>query len=88
MILRQLSLVHKTQFALFDLLGFYVAYILVVTDVSGQPVGDIFKRQAVFLISLTFQMGPRGCPETSGINHQSTLRKFPEVRISHTKVEA
>jgi hypothetical protein len=88
MILGQLSLVHKPQFALFALLGFYAAYILVVADVSGQPVGYIFKGQTVFLDSLTFQMGPRDCPETSGINHQSTLRKYPEERISHTKVEA
>jgi hypothetical protein len=87
MILRKLSLVHKQQFALSALLGFYAAYILVVIDVSGQPVGYIFKVHAVFLDSLTFQMGPRGCPGTSGINHQSKLRKFPEVRISHTKVE-
>jgi hypothetical protein len=87
-ILRQLSLVHKPQFAFFALLGFYAVYILAVTDVSGQPVGYIFKGQSVFLDSLTFQIGPRGCPETSGINHQSTLPKFPEERISHTKVEA
>ena len=83
--IRQLSLDHKQQFALFALLGFYAAYILVFTDVSGQPVGYIFKGQSVFLDSLTFQMGPRGCPEMPGINHQSTLRKFPEERISHTK---
>jgi hypothetical protein len=81
MILRQLNHFHKQQFSLFVLLGFYAAYMLVFTDVSGQPVGYIFKGQAVFLDCLTFQMGPRGCPETSGINYQSTLRKFPEERI-------
>jgi hypothetical protein len=88
MILRQLSHVHKPPFALFALLGFYAAYIMAVTDVSGQPAGYIFKGQAVFLDRLKFQMGPTGCPETSRINHQSTLRKFVEERISHTKAEA
>jgi hypothetical protein len=31
------------------------------TDVSGQPIGPIFKGQAAWLL----KMGPIGCPETS-----------------------
>jgi hypothetical protein len=55
--LRQLSLVRNPQLAIFALLGFYAAYTLVFTDVSGQPIGYIFKGQAVFLDYLTLQMG-------------------------------
>jgi hypothetical protein len=44
----------------------------VVTDVSLQPIGPIFKGQA------PLKMGPIGCYETSVTNYRSTLRNIPE----------
>jgi hypothetical protein len=37
--------------------------MVIFTDVPGQPIGSIFK-------------GPIGSPETSVLNHHSTLRKI------------
>ena len=54
-----------------------------VTDVSGQPNGPIFKGQAVYYsscIAWPFKMGPIGSPETSVANYQSTLRNISEER--------
>ena len=53
---------------------------LVVTNVSVQPIGPIFKDQAV-------QEGLLGlpdpaCPETSVTKYQSALRNIPEERRS------
>jgi hypothetical protein len=51
-----------------------------VTGVSGQPIGCIFKIHAVqeqsFLDSLTLE-DRAVCPETSLNNYQSTLRNIP-----------
>ena len=55
---------------------------LVFTDVSGQPIGPIFKGQAIRTAWL-LNMGPTGCPETSVTNYQSTLSNIPEERRSH-----
>jgi hypothetical protein len=44
-----------------------------VTQVSGQAIGPIFKDQ-----DLPLKMGPIGFPETSVNNYQSTLRNIPE----------
>ena len=61
-----------------------------LTDVSGQPVGPIFKGQAVqeeFLhyswTAWPLKIGPISCAETSVPNYHSTLRKIPEERRSH-----
>jgi hypothetical protein len=53
--------------------------ILVVTDVSGQNIGPIFKGKA---IPWSLQMGPTDYPETSVTIYQSILRKIPERRRS------
>ena len=58
-----------------------------VTDVSGQPIGPIFKDQAVQFFSsswtvLHLKVVPIGCPETLVTNYQSMLRKIPEERRS------
>jgi hypothetical protein len=50
---------------------------LVVTDVSKQPIGFLYKRR-----SWHFNMGPIGCPETSVTNYQSSLRDIPEEQRS------
>ena len=47
---------------LFSLLG-YTRHKVVLTDVLGLPIGDIFKSQAVQTWPL--KMGPIGSPETS-----------------------
>jgi hypothetical protein len=45
----------------------------------GQPIGPIYKAQAVKQNSswtaCPLKMGPIGCPATSGRNYHSTLRK-------------
>jgi hypothetical protein len=55
-----------------------------VTEVSGQRIGPVFKGQAVGLylswIAWPLKMGPIGCPETSVTNYQSDLRNIPEER--------
>jgi len=50
---------------------------VVITDVSGQPIGPIFKYQP-------YRMGPIGCPETSAMNYHYLPRGTPEERISHS----
>jgi hypothetical protein len=54
---------------------------LLVTDVSGQPVGTIFKGQAVFLACLTLEDGA-GMFRNVG-SYQSVLRKISEKRRSN-----
>lgn len=44
-------------------------------DVSGQPIGSSWT-------ALPLKMGPMISPETTVINYQSTLCKFPEERRS------
>ena len=61
---------------------------MLVTDVLGQPIGPIFKGQAVHprissWIDWPLKIGPEVCPETSATNSQITLRKTPEDRRSH-----
>ena len=41
------------------------------TDVSGQPIGPIFKSRPL-------KTGPIGCPETSARNYHCSLRNGPE----------
>jgi hypothetical protein len=53
--------------------------ILVVTDVSRQPIGPIFKGPEV----QEEDRGSIGCPETLVNNYQSTPRNIPEERRSH-----
>ena len=47
-----------------------------VTDVSGQPVGTIFKCEAVWPLKI----GPIGWPETSVTNCKSTMHNISEER--------
>jgi hypothetical protein len=47
------------------------------TDVSGLPVGSIFKVQVLSLGHLTLEMGLIGSPETSVLN-QPKARNIPE----------
>jgi len=54
--------------------------ILVVTDVSGQPVSTIFAGQALFLDCLTLEDGA-GMFRNVG-SYQSVLRNISEKRIS------
>jgi hypothetical protein len=54
-----------------------------LTDVSGQPIGPIFKGQAVFLDCLTLEDETNKLPETSANNYQCTPRNIPEERRSH-----
>jgi hypothetical protein len=54
--------------------------------VSCRHFGTICRSQLQASSSLTawsLEKGPLGCPETSGINYQSTLCNIPEERISH-----
>ena len=53
---------------------------LVVTDVSGQHIGPIFKDCSLKKSSIC-------CPETSVADYQSMLRNLPEERITHTAPE-
>jgi hypothetical protein len=46
-----------------------------VTDISGQPIGPVFKN-----------MGKIRCRETSVNNYHSTLRNIPEERSSHDRI--
>jgi hypothetical protein len=46
---------------------------LVITDVSGQPIGSIFKS-----IVSKKKMAPIGCREMLVTEYQSTLRNIPE----------
>ena len=62
------------------LLGCYCRS-LVVTDVSGQPIGHAFKGDAPS-DCLAVENGPICCPEMT-----VTTRKLPEERISHTAPE-
>jgi len=45
--------------------------LLFVTDVSGQPIGSIFKDQAVQACwtAEDLKMGPTGCPRQSVTNY-------------------
>jgi hypothetical protein len=45
----------------------------IFTDVSGQPIGTIFK----------VKNGPISCPETSARNYYYSLRNNPEECSSH-----
>ena len=59
---------------------------LVVTDVSGQLIGPVFKGQVVWtawpMNAWPFNMGPISCPETSVTIYQSPLRNVPKERRS------
>jgi hypothetical protein len=57
-----------------------------VTDVSGQPIDAIFKRQPV-QYSLT-RMSPIVSTETSVTNNRPILCNITEERGSHTEAEA
>jgi len=61
---------------------------LVITDVSGQPVGPIFNGQATQEEYLTLEIRPIVCPETSATNYQFTLRNVTEELRSHNAAEA
>jgi len=50
-----------------------------VTDVSGQPTGPIFKGQA-YREDWQLKMGRIACTETSVTNYKSMLRNIPEER--------
>jgi len=51
-----------------------------LADVSGQPIGPIFKDQE--FISWLLKLGPICCPETSVRNYNYTLRNVSEERVS------
>jgi hypothetical protein len=55
---------------------------LVVTDVSGQPIGPIFKGQSVQEFCLTLENESDRLPRNGG-NYQSTLHNIPEELRSH-----
>jgi hypothetical protein len=59
--------------------------VLIVTDVSGQRIGPIFKGQEVlsFSDSWPMKMGPIRCPETSVNSNHTTPRNIPEKCRSH-----
>jgi len=56
---------------------------LIVSHVSGRPIGHIFRGQAdrenSSQTSWLLKVGPIGCPRNVG-NYQSTLRNIPEER--------
>jgi len=54
--------------------------MVVSADVLGQPMGPIFKGQAVQeeITALPLKMGPIGCPKTSATNCHSVLCKIPK----------
>jgi hypothetical protein len=56
--------------------------LVVGTDVSGRPIGLIFKSQVV-QEEWVLKMGQICCPETSVNNYQSTLRNIPEEPRSY-----
>ena len=58
--------------------------ILVVTDVSGQIVGSIFKGEAACLDCLTLEYGTDSLPEMPITNYQYTLPNIPEEQMSET----
>ena len=64
--MRVISAYHRSVNEIFALLGRW-QHRLVVTDVSGQPIGPMFKGQR----------GPLGCPETSAPIYQSAPRNIP-----------
>ena len=75
---------------IFVLLGFYIIVdCCLVTDVSGQIIGPVFKGQAeqedASWIALTLKTGPVGCPETSETNEHYALRHSPGDRISQVR---
>jgi hypothetical protein len=58
-------------------------HILIVTDVSGQPIGPIFKSQAVqYLDCLILEDGTDRLSRNVG-NYQFMLRNIPEDPRSH-----
>jgi hypothetical protein len=65
----------------------YLAHWLLVTDVSGKPVGPIFKGQAV-KYCLTFRMGSTGCLETSVTTSQHcvTSQKSEDLSLFRSSV--
>ena len=60
----------------------YIVDRQLATDVSEQPVGTIFKGQAVQADCLTVEDGTYRLSRNVG-NYQSTLRNIPEGRRSH-----
>ena len=66
-----LFLLHATQ-----------RWFVLSTDVSGQPIGPIFKGKRSTARPL--KTGESGCPETSVIKYRSTLRNIPEERRTRT----
>jgi hypothetical protein len=62
-----------------QLLEFYAVWQF-VNDVSGKPIGTIFKGQVAQVLNCLILVGGT---ETSLTNYQSTLRKIPEERRSH-----
>jgi hypothetical protein len=58
------------------------------TDVSGKPIGPIFKGQA-FQEELPLKMGPIGCPETSVTNYQLSCITYQRSEgLSNAAAEA
>ena len=47
---------------------------LVITDVSGQPLGTMFNVQATQEEYLTLKMQPIGCPETANLRCVSSQK--------------
>ena len=52
-----------------------------ITDVSGQPIGPIFKNRSIIRY-VTLNTGPIICPETSVTKYQSSPRNVAEERGS------
>ena len=58
-----------------------------ITDVSGKPIGPIFRGQvSKFLNSWPLKTGSIGRPETSVMKYHYTVRNFTEERRSQIKV--
>jgi len=60
--------------------GYYAASSGKFLNVSGQPLGHIFRGSRILDPQ---KMGPIGCPETSVRNYHYSLRNNPEERSSH-----
>ena len=44
-------------------------------DVSGQPIGPIFKGQGIFFESLPLKLGPKICPTTPVSKYHSKIKR-------------
>jgi len=64
-------------------LGYYAAFMIIITDVMGQPDGTIFKGQESKNY-WPFKMGPIGCTKKSLRSYHYTLRNGPEERSSRS----